>query len=127
MPSTTKHKRARAFRGSDNVFVDLGVRGAQTELAKADLVIAIARLIRQRKSTQTKVAALLGLPQPKVSALLAGETHGFSAERLMHLLTRLGQDIHISIVPPRKVDGVGVIRVSSLTRRNSSSATLNAS
>jgi hypothetical protein len=39
----------------------------------------------------------MGVDQPKVSALLNGRLEGFSSERLMRLLTMLGQDIEIMI------------------------------
>jgi predicted XRE-type DNA-binding protein len=39
----------------------------------------------------------MGIDQPKVSALLSGRLTNFSSERLMRLLTRLGQDVEIVV------------------------------
>ena len=48
-------------------------------------------------------AALMGIDQPKVSALLNGHLASFSSERLMRLLTRLGQDVEIVVkAKPRR-------------------------
>lgn len=46
---------------------------------------------------QTDVARLLGLTQPKVSALANGKLGGFSVEKLMELLTKLGADVEIVV------------------------------
>jgi predicted XRE-type DNA-binding protein len=46
---------------------------------------------------QTDVARLLGLTQPKVSALANGKVSGFSVEKLMELLTKLGADVEIVV------------------------------
>lgn len=42
-------------------------------------------------------AALMGIDQPKVSALLNGRLASFSTDRLLRLLTALGQDIEIVV------------------------------
>jgi predicted XRE-type DNA-binding protein len=87
--------------GSGNVFADLGFRNAHEMLAKAQLVDAIQAVLRARGLTQQSAADLVGLTQPKISALLRGDTKGFSCDRLMRILTLLGQDVEISIVPTR--------------------------
>jgi len=86
---------------SGNVYADLGFPNPEEELAKADLAIRIAQLIAERKLTQQKAAALLGIDQPKVSALLRGRLDGFSTERLLRFINRLGQDVEIVIRPSR--------------------------
>lgn len=86
---------------SGNVFADLGFAHADEELAKADLALRISQLIAGRKLTQKKAAALLGIDQPKVSALLRGKLAGFSTERLLRFLNTLGQDVDIVVRPSR--------------------------
>jgi predicted XRE-type DNA-binding protein len=54
-------------------------------------------LIRERGLTQSQAATLLGIDQPKVSALIRGRLTGFSLERLMRFLLLLGQDIKITV------------------------------
>ena len=58
--------------GNGNVYRDLGFRDADEMLAKARMVAEIARITRARRLTQTRAARVLGLSQPKVSALLNG-------------------------------------------------------
>jgi len=84
---------------SGNVYADLGLPNAEERLAKADLVIRIYDVITSRGLTQRDAARLLGIDQPKVSALLRGKFDGFSTDRLFRFLNRLGQDVSIVITP----------------------------
>jgi len=92
---------SRVERGSGNVFADLGLPDADTLLLKADLVTRIDEIIRRRKLTQARAAALLGLSQPDVSRLLQGSFQDYSMERLLRLLMALGRDVEIVIRRPR--------------------------
>jgi predicted XRE-type DNA-binding protein len=87
--------------GSGNVFADLGLPHPEEQLAKAILARRIARLIVERGLTQSKAAELLGIKQPDVSNLVRGRLSGWSAERLMRMLARLGQDVEITVRPAR--------------------------
>lgn len=82
---------------SRNVFADLGFAEPEEELAKAQLASHIRRIIRRKRLTQVAAAALTGIDQPKVSALLNGRLASFSTDRLMRLLTALGQDVEIVV------------------------------
>ena len=82
---------------SGNVFADLGLPNPEEALAKAELANKIIELIRERRLTQVQAAKVLGVDQPKVSALLRGNLTGFSLERLMRFLLLLGQDIKITV------------------------------
>lgn len=82
---------------SGNVFADLGFAEPEEELVKAQLASHVRRIIRRRRLTQVATAALLGVDQPKVSALLNGHLANFSTGRLMRLLTALGQDVEIVV------------------------------
>ncbi|MSO81346.1 MAG: XRE family transcriptional regulator [Alphaproteobacteria bacterium] len=84
-------------QGSGNVFDDLGFADPGEELTKAQLASLIRQIVRRRRLTQTAAAALMGIDQPKVSALLNGRLANFSSERLMRLLTALGQDVEITV------------------------------
>jgi predicted XRE-type DNA-binding protein len=83
--------------GSNNVFADIGVPNADEALAKSGLVRSIGLVISRKHLTQRAVADLVGLPQPKVSGLLKGNTEGFSSDRLIQILLRLGYDVEINI------------------------------
>ena len=84
-------------KGSGNVFADLGIAHPEEALAKAELAHKIISLIDARKLTQTEAAELLGIDQPKVSALVRGRLSAFSMERLLRFLMRLDQDIQITV------------------------------
>jgi predicted XRE-type DNA-binding protein len=100
MPTKTR-KALDQEPSSGNVFADLGLPDAGEHLIKAGLVLKIDQTIRERKLTQDAAAELMGIDQPKVSTLLAGQFRGYSVERLMRLLVALGHDVEI-VVKPRK-------------------------
>jgi len=100
MPKTTTLKQEAS---TGNVFADLGLPDAGEHLVKAGLVVKIDRIIRRRKLTQSAAAELMGIDQPKVSAMLGGQFRGYSVERLMRFLVALGQDVEI-VVKPSKGD-----------------------
>jgi predicted XRE-type DNA-binding protein len=66
-------------------------------LAKAELAAKIVAEIQRRRITQAQAAAVLGIDQPKISALKQGKLSGFSIERLMRLLLLLGRDVEIAV------------------------------
>ena len=68
-------------KSSGNLFVDLGFPNADEMLAKAELAIKIADILRQRRLTQVQAERLLGVDQPKVSAFIRGRLSEFSIER----------------------------------------------
>ncbi len=92
---------------SGNVFADMGLPEPEEELTKAQLASHIRQVIKRRRLTQVAAATLMGIGQPKVSALLNGRLANFSSERLMRLLTALGQDVDITIKakPRNRVQG----------------------
>jgi predicted XRE-type DNA-binding protein len=87
------------IEGSGNVFADLGLRDAEERLAKAELAQKIGGILRHRRLTQVQAAEVLGIDQPKVSALLCGQLSRFSIEKLMQFLLLLGRDVSITIKP----------------------------
>ncbi len=97
--------------GSGNVFADLGFDEPEEELTKAQLAIHIRRIIKRRHLTQVAAASLMGIDQPKVSALVNGRLGNFSSERLMRLLTALGQDVDITVKAKPRNRAQGRIRV----------------
>jgi predicted XRE-type DNA-binding protein len=84
-------------RSSGNVFADLGVRDAQQKQTQVRLAVAIRRIIQERRLSQTAAARLLGINQPKISALVNYQLGGFSVERLMHFLNALDCDVEIVV------------------------------
>jgi predicted XRE-type DNA-binding protein len=96
-----------------NVFADLGLPDAEDRLAKAMLSIQIHDIIKQRRLTQAQAAELLGIDQPKVSALIRGRLKGFSMERLFHFLNLLGRDIQIVVKPKPRTRQQGCLSVAA--------------
>jgi len=99
------------IESSGNVFADLGLPEPEEELAKAQLASHIRRAIERRHLSQAAAAALMGIDQPKVWALINGRIDNFSSERLMKLLTKLGQDVDITVRAKARGRSHGRIRV----------------
>lgn len=98
---------------SGNVFADLGLANADELLIKAELVRQISNLIEAKNLTQTEAAKLIGIDQPKVSALLNGKLSGFSTERLFKFLNALGSDVEIRVIPKPQLEFKAQTRVVS--------------
>ncbi len=90
-------KRTSVHQGSGNVFKDLGFPNPEEAQFKSGLVALIGRQIRARKLTQVQAGKILGVGQPKVSDMLQGHFHGYSVERLLGFLQRLGKDVEIRV------------------------------
>lgn len=101
-----------------NVFADLGLPNAEELLAKADLAIQITRIIEARGLTQAQAADILGVDQPKVSALVRGRLSGFSLERLTRFLNALGNDVEIVIRPKPASRDQATLRVVTGRRKS---------
>ena len=84
-------------KSSGNVFEDLGFENSPEELAKADMAARICDIIKKLKFNQNQAAKILGVDQPKVSALMRGKLDGFSTERLFRFLNALDRDVQIVI------------------------------
>jgi predicted XRE-type DNA-binding protein len=86
---------------SGNVFADLGIEDSEEYMAKSELAAEILRIVQRRRLTQAEAAKLLGIRQPKVSDLLRGRLDGFSTDRLLRFITRLGYDVQIRLSKAR--------------------------
>ena len=82
---------------SGNIFADLGFANPEELSLKSQLTMQITSVLQHRHVTQTAIADLLGIPQPKVSNLMRGKLEGFSVEKLIHFLIRLDRNVEISI------------------------------
>ena len=85
---------------SGNIFDDLGFANPEEELLKAKLIREIRAILKRRRLTQAKAAALLGLKQPDVSAIVTGRVGKFSLDRLVRCLDRL--DCKVDVVVRHK-------------------------
>ena len=93
-----------------NVFADLGLPHSEEDMLKLSIARAITGVVRKRRLTQVEAAKLVGADQAKVSAVLRGRVDGFSVERLLFFLCRLGRDVNIHISPKSKA-ATGTIKV----------------
>lgn len=82
--------------GSDNIFVQMGEPDADERHLKSTLVTRLRAAIADRKLTEAKAGEILGIPQSKVSELLSGAACGFSAERLINLLNKVGVSVSLA-------------------------------
>ena len=97
MPKLSAEVSGKIVRSSGNIFADLGFADAGERQTKVRLAIAINQVLQRRGLSQGEAADLLGINQPKVSALSKYRLEGFSVERLMRFLTSLNQDVEIII------------------------------
>ncbi len=68
---------------------------AESNEIKKAIADAIVDTIRRRNLSRRDAAATIGVGQDKVSLVFRGRVRGFSIERLLKFLMRLGHDIEI--------------------------------
>lgn len=100
---------------SGNVYADAGLPHPEARLAKAHLLRVLRRLIQDNGWTQAEAAKVLGLDQPKISAIMHGRTAGFSIDRLLQLLVEANYDVNITIAPASASAKRAEIRVNAMT------------
>ena len=105
-------RRQSARKGSGNVFRDLALPDAKGHVLKARIVAEIAGSMKERKLTQAKAGALMGISQPEVSRMLRGHFREYSVERLLQFMTAFERDVDIVI---RRREGRGRGRVNVVT------------
>ena len=108
---------------SGNVFADLGFDDPEAELARADLAIHLRNAIKERNLTQAEAGKILGIDQPKVSLLMRGRTSGFSLERLITFLNRMGREVEINIYPTEDGKKVGHTTIHTFDEALAAAAT----
>ena len=86
-------------RSSGNVFADIGFGPEEAEhlRIRADLMIAIRKVIASRKLTQAQAAKLFGVTQPRVSNLVRGRIDLFSIDTLVDMLATAGVGVKLTI------------------------------
>ena len=94
--------KVKVTRSSGNVFRDLGFSAEESEQLKirADLMIHVQKMIRDRGLKQSQAAKILGVTQPRVSDLLSGRIDLFSTDALIDMLAHLGGRVELVVKPP---------------------------
>ena len=95
-------KDTHIHEGGANVFADLELPDADNHFLKAQIVAELYRLTSERKLTQQKAGALMGISQPEVSRLFKGHFREYSVDRLIAFLTAFDRDIEIVARPRDK-------------------------
>jgi predicted XRE-type DNA-binding protein len=94
----------KVTRSSGNIFADIGLPKAPEHEIKARVVLSLHRRIAALGLTQTAAAGRIGIAQPDLSKILRGNFSGFSLERLLGAVTKLGDDVEIKIKARRHND-----------------------
>jgi predicted XRE-type DNA-binding protein len=94
-------EKVKLTRSSGNVFRDLGFSGDEAEYLKlrAELMVNLQKVITARGLKQAEVAELLGVTQPRVSAVMRGRIDLFSIDTLVDMLARLGIRVKLELRP----------------------------
>ena len=96
---------------SGNVFADLDFDNPEEMLLKAELVRQISLAIKEKGWNQYQAAEVLGIDQPKVSALVRGRFNGYSIERLLKYLNALGRDVEIVVKSSPSLESKSGVKV----------------
>lgn len=83
----------------DNFFEAVGLPDAAQRVAKAEMALAIGRVVQAKYWSQKQTAEVLGVAASDVSDLLRGKLARFSQERLERFLNALDMDVVIQIGP----------------------------
>jgi predicted XRE-type DNA-binding protein len=84
-------------RGSDTPFRDAGLSDPDTKLMKADLAAGIARVLRERKLSGARAAALAGVNEADISRIRNADLNRFTIDRLVRILNRLDSQVQVAI------------------------------
>jgi len=89
----------RIRRASRNVFQDLGFGPHEAEhlRVRADLMIAVTKVIEDRGLTQVQAGELFGVSQPRMSDLVRGKIERFSVDTLIAMLGEAGVEVKIKL------------------------------
>lgn len=92
-------KKNPVTKSSGNVFADLGFEQVEAEnlLVRSKLMAAIKAYIESEGITQAEAAERFKVAQPRVSEIYQGKIELFSVDKLINMLSRVGQHVEISI------------------------------
>jgi predicted XRE-type DNA-binding protein len=92
-------------RSSGNVFRDLGFLAEEAEnlRIRSELMARLSRVIEEERLTQVEAAQLLGVTQPRVSALVRGKIDLFSIDTLVKMLSRAGVRVTVTARARKRV------------------------
>ena len=112
--------KEKTIVSKNNIFDDLGLKDAEEMKTRSDLMSEVVNIIRNSGVPQKEFASILGISEPKISALMSGKINDFSNDTLMHYLRLLGCNIEIKILHHVNVSNAakkGVLKVKRLISR----------
>jgi len=104
-------KKEKIQESSGNIFADIRVANPERVRIRAEIMLSVTKIIRDRHLTQTQAAEILGIHQSKVSCLMNGKLSMFSFDHLLQFLNALGEDVSIFINPKKDEEKVGARKV----------------
>jgi predicted XRE-type DNA-binding protein len=94
---------ADIIRGSGNVFRDLGLPDTGREQLRALLAAKIIGVLDERKLTVRAAQKITGVAAADFSRIRKANLGRFTIDRLMSILSSLGQEVEVSVdVHPRR-------------------------
>jgi predicted XRE-type DNA-binding protein len=112
-----KQRNPEIEEGSENVYADLGLDGAQELFVRAQIGFHVFKILEARKLPQRAIANILDIPQPEVSHLMNGHYSRFTTDKLLDFLKRLDQTVSINIRPHQDGEPFQTVRYTRLVRR----------
>jgi predicted XRE-type DNA-binding protein len=84
---------------SGNVFSDLGFLPEEAEnlRIRSELMMSIKCYIKERGWNQIQAAENFGVAQPRISEIFQGKIELYSVDKLINMLSRVGQHISIKV------------------------------
>ncbi len=105
---------------SGNVFADFGFANPEEAKTKAELAMAITKIIKEKDLNQQQAAELIGIDQPKISKITRGILSEFTIERLMRFLNCLSYDIELKLKRHNTLTTMPGIHIIYENQRNAS-------
>jgi len=95
----TAPSASASAKAAQSLFEDLGFSPTESrrEAVKAELYVAILKIVRERELTPRQLGEILGKPHSRVSELLNGKLSLVTADTLIGYLDQLGADVSIKV------------------------------
>ena len=91
------------IRGSGNVYADLGIKNPEQRQLRAILAAEIGKTRADEKLTVRAAEKITGVAAADFSRIRQAKLKGFTIDRLMTILDRLGRDVQVSVVVVSRV------------------------
>ena len=83
-------------------------------LSKARLADEITKVIAEKGLTQTAAAGVAREAQSQMSLVMSGHLQGFSANRLIRILLRLGRNVDITVTRTASARAAGRVKITGV-------------